>query len=696
MNSNKRNHAPTWIWYPGDYEIWLHRKASVLRQFRSYICPPSWRLDAAYSSVKFRRTYELSEPAELQLAVQGEFVLLLDDDMTPLRYERKPITTIVLPAGRRTLSINVYNDVNIPALYASGAGCDSGDGWEVTALNGSWKSAAYWTFDDAAHPPAAFPFQYETYEPVSVEKMEQSFIIDFGRETFGCVSFGEVTGKGAIHLYYGESREEALAGELAETFESLCVDGEVSLEWRTPVTRAFRYIMIKADEGVRWGSVAHQYEFLPMERRGAFTCSDPRFDEIWELSVYTLQLNMREFLYDGMKRDRWVWSGDANLGFLINNYVFFEQDVTKRTLIALRGKNPVEIHINTIMDYTFFWFLSCYDYYLYTGDLSFVSDRYADMLSLMAFCLGRRNAEGMMEGYPEDWVFIDWAPMERRGALAFEQLMLCRSMETVAYFAAALGDADNERRFSGMAEELRERIFAAFWDGERGGFLHGKLNGELQREIFKYPSMFGLRFGYLDEAQREAVKRRVLMNGDIQKIVTPFMRFFELEALCELGEEELVLREMRQYWGGMIDLGATSFWEEYDPSLPPELQYDMYQDKYRKSLAHAWGAAPIYLLGKYVLGVKPVEPGYRRYRVEPRLGGLARIEGKVPTPHGEISVFRDDARISVTTCGAGVGVLAFQCDGMPVCETGNLERVGDGRYELQLDQPDTVYEVRLG
>lgn len=318
-------------------------------------------------------------------------------------------------------------------------------------------------------------------------------------------------------------------------------------------------------------------------------------------------------------------------------------------------------------------------------------ERFADMLSLMAFCLERCNAEGMIEGRPEDWVFIDWAPMERRGALTAEQLMLCRSMETVAYFAGALGDADNERKYSELAQELRGKIFGAFWDEEQGAFLHG----ELQEDILKYPSMFGLRFGYLDEAQRESVKRNVLMNGDIQKIVTPFMRFFELEVLCELGEETLVLHEMREYWGGMIDLGATSFWEEYDPALPPELQYDMYQDKYRKGLAHAWGAAPIYLLGKYVLGVKPIEPGYRRYRVEPRLGDLDRIEGKVPTPHGEIAVYRDRSRISVTTCGSGMGILAFECAGTPAIEGERLKQVGPGRYELLLEKSDTVYEVRL-
>lgn len=694
--SERNASSAVWAWYPGDYEIWLHRKASVLRQYRDYICPPSWRLDDAYTSVKFRRTYELSAPAELTVSAQGQFVALIDGDMTPLPYERKPVTTLRLPAGKHTLQINVYNDREIPAMYASGAGIDTGEGWEVTALNGKWVPVAHWTFDDVRRPPAAFPFAYEERDPVAEERVGEGVLVDFGRETFGFVEFRGIDGRGDIRVYYGESREEALAEELAETFETLRAENaSAGGALRTPVTRAFRYLFLKSEGDVRWSGVKHLYEYLPMERPGGFKSSDERLNEIWSLSAHTLQLNMREFLYDGMKRDRWVWSGDAYLGFLINNYSYFEQDVAKRTLIALRGKNPVEIHINTIMDYTFYWFLSCYDYYLYTGDLTFIQSQYANMVGLLEFCLGRTNAEGMMEGYPEDWVFVDWAPMERRGALAFEQLMLCRSLETVAFFAEAIGDESGGRRFAGLAEDLRGKVFASFWNEERGGFLHGKLDGELDENVYKYPNMFGLRFGYLSEAQRETVKRRVLLDDAVQPIYTPFMRFFELESLCEVGETTHVLAEIRGYWGGMMDLGATSFWEEFDPKLPRELQYDMYGDKYRKSLAHAWGAAPIYLLGKYVLGVRPTKPGYAEYRVEPRLGDLDWAEGKVPTPHGEISVRAERSRIAVTTCASGAGVLAFEHEGEPIANEGALKALGGNRYELRLERANFAYTVEL-
>jgi hypothetical protein len=67
----------------------------------------------------------------------------------------------------------------------------------------------------------------------------------------------------------------------------------------------------------------------------------------------------------------------------------------------------------------------------------------------------------------------------------------------------------------------------------------------------------------------------------------------------------------------------------------------MYGRPYGKSLCHAWGASPIYLLGKYFLGVQPTKPGYADYEVHPHLGGLDWIEGCVPTPRGMIHVYAD-------------------------------------------------------
>ena len=105
--------------------------------------------------------------------------------------------------------------------------------------------------------------------------------------------------------------------------------------------------------------------------------------------------------------------------------------------------------------------------------------------------------------------------------------------------------------------------------------------------------------------------------------------------------------EMKAYWGGMLRLGATSIWEEFDPTKKGIAHYEMYGGKYEKSLCHAWGASPIYLLGKYALGIKPTGVGYSSYEIKPNLMCFNEFEGRVPTPNGEIYVKATREQISV-------------------------------------------------
>ncbi|WP_431210767.1 alpha-L-rhamnosidase C-terminal domain-containing protein [Puia sp. P3] len=196
--------------------------------------------------------------------------------------------------------------------------------------------------------------------------------------------------------------------------------------------------------------------------------------------------------------------------------------------------------------------------------------------------------------------------------------------------------------------------------------------------------MFGIFFGYFDAQQRDAVKKGVLLNDSIQKITTPYMRFYELEALCATGDQGHVLKEIKDYWGGMLSLGATSFWEQYDPAVKGVQRYGMYGRPFGKSLCHAWGASPIYLLGKYYLGVRPLEPGYQRYEVRPVLGGLEWMEGDVPTPHGNVRVYcsRKEIRVGAVS---GTGVLRFGSRTRPVCKEGIVREAGKGSYEVDLE-----------
>ena len=110
--------------------------------------------------------------------------------------------------------------------------------------------------------------------------------------------------------------------------------------------------LVECKGNVSVESVTLQSEMKDVAWRGSFECSDTLLNRIWQVGAYTLHLTDREVMIEGIKRDRWIWSGDAIQSYLMNYYAFFDTPVVKRTIWALRGKDPVQQHINTILDYT--------------------------------------------------------------------------------------------------------------------------------------------------------------------------------------------------------------------------------------------------------------------------------------------------------------------------------------------------------
>lgn len=639
-----------WIWYPGDFEIWLHSEVSLRRRERGRIMPPFWRLDTFYHSIRFRKRYSLEQPEIIHIYAEAEYTLSIDGQTV---YSEGPIFS--LPEGEHEIIVNVVNRIAPPSLLITGDSIISDATWEVTNNNSKWLKVGSWNFDDASNPPSGFHLSTVEIKPVSINYEASTALVDFGKETFAYLKLSEVSGKGQVGIYYGESINEANSLDRCETLDKITIEAgceEVILQ----EARAFRFVRLIWDKDVKLGDIKALYEYLPLTYRGSFSCSNEMVNNIWNTAAYTLHLNTREFMLDGIKRDRWVWSGDAYQSFLMNYYLFFDEAVNERTLVALKGKEPVETHINYIMDYSFYWFISLYDHYLYTGNLEFIRQNYSKMLSLMDFCLNRRNKNGMLEGYPEDWVFIDWGEMDKRGEVSTEQILFCRSLEVMEYFSNLFGDTENEDKFSKLSHDLRLKVMEKFWDEQQGGLIQNYFEEDLNHIIKAYPNIFSILFSYLDAEKMDKVKHNVLMNPKVDRIKTPYMRFHELSALCELDEQKLVLNEIIDYWGGMLELGATTFWEEYNPELSGEKHFEMYDRPFGKSLCHAWGASPIYLLGKYFLGVKPLTQGYETYVVKPELGGLEWMKGTVPIPGGQIDISMDKYSIRIKS-SKGKGYL---------------------------------------
>lgn len=668
-----------WITYPGDFEIWLGNIFNNRRTERGAMFPPFWKQDSHYPTVEFSTVVDLPFADSISIACEGHYNFMLDGK---LQYGEPK--EFLVPEGRHTINIKVWNQSTPPALFVSGQEINTDSSWLATYEDKIWidengvahgsgiyvPAATHAYFNTVDHCPSKFSLSTKNIQPVAKENIQGGTLYDFGRETMGFILLDPCSSDSTVCIFYGESREEALDHDHCETLDIL--DVKASETTQTPVAKAFRYVHIVTDTEQKL-SVSALFEYLPQneEMSGSFECSDDEVNRIWEIGKYTMDLTTREFFVDGIKRDRWTWSGDAIQSYLMNYYLRFDTDTVRRTIRQLRGKDPVTAHINTIMDYTFYWFKSILDYYEYTADIAFVREMYPRMLSLMEYVLGRTDNEGFAEGQPDDWIFVDWVdfPMHKRGVMAFEQILFAKSAETMTLCAEILRDnplenapqgsittaqyASDAERFNDIYLNLKKKIFLTFWDKEKKAFLHNIEDGTLNTMVTKFPNMFAILFDYVSEERKQDILHHVLLNPSVEAITTPYMRFYELEALCMMGRHSFVMEEIKSYWGGMLENGATSFWEKYVPSEKGTEHLQMYGRPYGKSLCHAWGASPVYLLGKYFLGIRPLKPGYTEWECRPNLGGLKWMKGSVPTPFGPIQVSVSEKKVTVQSPIAG-------------------------------------------
>lgn len=637
MTSNPMPHA-TWIWYPGDFEVWLGNQFNNRRTERGAMFPPFWKQDSHWPTVEFSTTVELAEAETIHIKAEGLFNFMLDGKL-----QFGMPDEFLIPAGAHRLNFKVWNQSTPPALFIKGMTIHSNSSWLATYEDKIWIDengvahgsgiyvpAAQWNFDRMDTPPSAYRLPTLRQEPVAQESIGEGMLYDFGRETFGYVRLSGLVG--VAHIYYGESREEALDKDHCETLDVVSTHQELG-------SKAFRYVYVETVDNSHYDSLSMDYEYAPYDEShsGTFACSDKLLNKIWEVGAYTMDLTTREFFLDGIKRDRWTWSGDAIQSYLMNYYLRFDTECVKRTIRQLRGKDPVTAHINTIMDYTFYWFKSILDYYQYTGDLTFISEMCPKMCTLMDYVLERTNSDGLVEGKADDWIFVDWVdfPMHKRGVLAFEQILFYKALMTMHTCATLLHQADPYQQ---LAENVIGKTRKLLWNDDCQAWEHAIEEGEINHQITKFPNMFAILYDIVDDATKRNIVDSVMENNKIDPITTPYMRFYELEALCMMGRQTQVLQEIRNYWGGMLREGATSFWEKYIPSEQGTEHLAMYGRPYGKSLCHAWGASPVYLLGRYFLGIQPTQPGYATWEARPNLADLEWMEGRVPTPNGIIHI----------------------------------------------------------
>ncbi|MFA5203692.1 MAG: alpha-L-rhamnosidase C-terminal domain-containing protein [Lentisphaeria bacterium] len=464
-----------------------------------------------------------------------------------------------------------------------------------------------------------------------------AILLDFGRELNGGVrlvtpaSAGQVR---TVRVRFGESAGEAMGTPnndhaIHDTRLDLPPMGATEIG-----NTGFRFVRLDvpadAPAPLELAGVWAVALYRDLPYAGSFRCSDERLNQVWQTGAYTVHLNMQDYIYDGIKRDRLVWLGDLHPEVRVITTVFDDTALVPASLDFVRDRTPLPQFMNGISSYSVWWVIIQHDWYWHRGDLDYLKAQRDYLLRLLRQLAGYVGADGA-ETLPGGG-FFDWPSNDNPVAIhAGMQALL------------AWGFAAGERLCRWLGEEAAAQACAA---------AHGRLSAHRpEAGNSKQANAFLALAGLADPGR---VNREVLARDPFSGLST-FLGYYVLQARALAGDQAGALEVIRRYWGGMLDRGATTFWEDFDlawlpgagriDALPLPGQKDLHADfgRYcyqglRHSLCHGWAGGPTAWLSEQLLGAVPLAPGFAAARVQPQLFGLDWVQGTVPTPHGPLVV----------------------------------------------------------
>lgn len=481
-----------------------------------------------------------------------------------------------------------------------------------------------WLVRSEAKPEHPLRFHMVPVEPASaladkVLHTGDSFVLDFTGHRAGYLSFSiEAHGREPdapvrLRFVFGEVPTDVseplhpYTGQLSESWlpEELITVDDIPQAVRLPRRHAFRYVKVEViatsrDFGIRFARMqvhavtSAQGDVAPLAK------AEPWIRRIDEISIATLRSCLQTTFEDGPRRDRRLWVGDLRLQALTNYVSFNQNDVVKRCLYLFAGltrkdglvagcvyEKPKPLYSSiVVLDYAALFNITLAEYIEATGDLETAHELWPVAQKQLEILLGNVNQDGVFVDPQDVWLFIDWAQDLDRTASIHAVLIFC--LRKTMALALALGHTEAAE---GYRLQIDAMVWAAqthFFDAEQGVYVSGP-HKQVSWASQAWMAVAGV---HASQTQGAEAIRKAMANPAAIRPVTPYLYHYMVEGMvaCHMRQEALDL--IRHYWGGMVDAGADTFWEVYDPAKPLTSPYG---DIHINSYCHAWSCTPAWI-----------------------------------------------------------------------------------------------------
>lgn len=476
-------------------------------------------------------------------------------------------------------------------------------------------------------------------------------VLDFGKELHGGIRLlnfvSEITAYPKVRLTFGESLCEALSliGQKGACNDHAVRDFEIPVpsysdqEWGQT---GFRFVKIELTEPkakIAIKAAPAVFIYRELEYKGSFCCDDEDVNRIFDTAAYTCHLNLQNMVWDGIKRDRLVWIGDMHPEMLTARTIFGPLGLINKSLEFARSQAPLPLYMNGMASYSMWWLIIAWDYYFYSGDSSLLTGQKEYVLSLLRLFCGKVNDDGSdsVGNYFLDWPTHQKELSEKSGVRALLKIALEKG--------ALISEFLNDSRLCEICRNKAEKI--------------SKIPGDHEGQ--KQTAAFMSAAGLMKKEQAAEVIKKNGSDG-----ISSYLLFYTLKELADT-DEISALNILKDYSLGMLQRGATTFWEDYDPlwakntgsitDLPKDGQDDIHGDRgdycykgFRHSLCHGWASGAVPFLMEQVAGIHIIGAGCRKIEIKPKMGNLKFIKASYPTPYGvlELSIENKNGRPKIS------------------------------------------------
>ena len=380
----------------------------------------------------------------------------------------------------------------------------------------------------------------------------------------------------------------------------------------------------------------------PYEQQSRFASDDDRLERVTGLAFRTLQMCSHETTMDCPFYEQLQYAGDTRIQCLVAYLATGDDRLARQALLAFdRSRSPRGLTTSrypsrirqSIPPFSLWWVAMVHDFALWRGDLDFVRTLMPGVRAVLDAHRTQVGPDGVFSTL-DGWNFMDWVdgwksgtpPGAQWGVSALPNLQLAHVAGLAAELESWLGEPGLAERHTALADQVRAAAERTFWSAERGLYADDPEHQHWSEHAQCLAVLAGAEHG------PAALERALATDGQDDGLARTSVYFdhYLFEALGRIGRTDAVLDRL-DLWFGLLDQGLRTVIEQPEPT---------------RSDCHAWGAHPVFHLYATLLGVRPTAPGMATVTITPQLGGLARADGTLQTPHGPLRVTVDGSTVT--------------------------------------------------